>query len=178
MVSLLLTYVVILCDQIMNLVRVMAPERNSFDDVYVSLCLCVCVYVCVCVCMCVCVCLCVGKKLLNHATPYTHTRTNITHHTRTSHITITHYTSHITHTHTHTNNRYMVSELMETDLANVIRSNQALTDEHCQFFIYQVLRGLKYIHSAGVIHRDLVCLCVCVCVRCDVCVCDVCVMCV
>lgn len=49
----------------------------------------------------------------------------------------------------------MVSELMETDLACVIRSPQELTDEHCQFFIYQVLRGLKYIHSASVVHRDL-----------------------
>jgi len=48
---------------------------------------------------------------------------------------------------------YLVSELMETDLACVIRSPQELTDEHVQFFIYQVLRGLKYIHSANVIHR-------------------------
>jgi serine/threonine protein kinase len=44
---------------------------------------------------------------------------------------------------------------METDLACVIRSPQELTDEHCQFFLYQVLRGLKYIHSANVVHRDL-----------------------
>src|SRR3984957_6206135 len=54
------------------------------------------------------------------------------------------------------NNIYLVSELMETDLACVIRSPQELTDEHCQFFIYQVLRGLKYIHSSNVVHRDLV----------------------
>jgi len=52
-------------------------------------------------------------------------------------------------------NIYIVSELMETDLACVIRSPQELTDEHCQFFIYQVLRGLKYMHSANVMHRDL-----------------------
>lgn len=52
-------------------------------------------------------------------------------------------------------NVYMVTPLMETDLACVIRSPQELTDEHVQFFIYQVLRGLKYIHSANVIHRDL-----------------------
>lgn len=50
---------------------------------------------------------------------------------------------------------YMVCEYMETDLAMVIRSPQALSDDHCQFFLYQVLRGLKYIHSASVMHRDL-----------------------
>lgn len=46
-------------------------------------------------------------------------------------------------------------ELMETDLAAIIRSGQPLTDSHFQFFTYQILCGLKYIHSANVLHRDL-----------------------
>lgn len=49
----------------------------------------------------------------------------------------------------------MATELMESDLAAIIRSNQPLTDAHFQSFIYQVLCGLKYIHSANVLHRDL-----------------------
>lgn len=50
---------------------------------------------------------------------------------------------------------YIVSELMNTDLHQIIVSNQPLSDEHVQYFIYQILRGLKYIHSADVLHRDL-----------------------
>mmetsp|Transcript_113643 Transcript_113643/g.253686 ORF Transcript_113643/g.253686 Transcript_113643/m.253686 type:complete len:405 (+) Transcript_113643:42-1256(+) len=50
---------------------------------------------------------------------------------------------------------YVVTELMETDLASILKSPQPLSDDHCQFFLYQILRGLKYVHSAAVIHRDL-----------------------
>ncbi|XP_075078168.1 mitogen-activated protein kinase homolog NTF6-like isoform X2 [Nicotiana tabacum] len=53
------------------------------------------------------------------------------------------------------NDVYIVYELMDTDLHQIIRSSQALTEDHCQYFLYQLLRGLKYVHSANVLHRDL-----------------------
>lgn len=86
------------------------------------------------------------------------------------------------------NDVYIVYELMDTDLHHLLRSNQQLTDDHCQvvdpnptlllcrplfsvpnpffsfffyddrpvqYFVYQLLRGLKYVHSANVLHRDL-----------------------
>ena len=50
---------------------------------------------------------------------------------------------------------YLVADLMETDLHRIIYSKQKLSIDHAQYFIYQVLRGLKYIHSCRVLHRDL-----------------------
>ena len=95
---------------------------------------------------------------------------------------------------------YLVYELMDTDLHQIIRSSQPLSDDHVQvratppplrappppphepllpsaagprggqeltglgsppppphsqYFIYQILRGLKYVHSANILHRDL-----------------------
>ncbi|KAL6614847.1 hypothetical protein ACP70R_037117 [Stipagrostis hirtigluma subsp. patula] len=50
---------------------------------------------------------------------------------------------------------YVIFELMESDLHQVIRANDDLTPEHHQFFLYQLLRGMKYIHAANVFHRDL-----------------------
>ncbi|WCJ32357.1 mitogen-activated protein kinase 18 [Euphorbia peplus] len=50
---------------------------------------------------------------------------------------------------------FVVFELMESDLHQVIKANDDLTREHHQFFLYQMLRALKYIHTANVYHRDL-----------------------
>lgn len=49
---------------------------------------------------------------------------------------------------------YIVQDLMETDLYKLLKT-QHLSNDHVCYFLYQILRGLKYIHSANVLHRDL-----------------------
>ncbi|XP_033634467.1 mitogen-activated protein kinase HOG1-like [Asterias rubens] len=49
---------------------------------------------------------------------------------------------------------YIVEELLDTDLRHIIDGG-TLTKEHTRLFMYQLLRGIKYLHSANVLHRDL-----------------------
>jgi serine/threonine protein kinase len=68
---------------------------------------------------------------------------------------------------------YMVTPLMETDLFSLIyHSKQVLLVDHIRFILYQILRGLKYQHSAKIIHRDLKPRNVLVNSNCEVKICD------
>jgi serine/threonine protein kinase len=76
----------------------------------------------------------------------------------------------------------VITELMDTDLHQIIRTDQVpcralssartvapaelqgltrgvlpfkvLSDDHLQYFMYQILRGIKYIHSFNVVLRS------------------------
>ena len=45
---------------------------------------------------------------------------------------------------------YIVTNLMETNLRNVIASGQPLEDTHFKYFTYQMLKAMKFVHSANV----------------------------
>ncbi|OQE07668.1 hypothetical protein PENVUL_c012G09001 [Penicillium vulpinum] len=68
---------------------------------------------------------------------------------------------------------YLVMDCCMTDLHHLIRTaSKPLETKFIQFFAYQLLRGLKYIHSAGVIHRDLKPSNILVNENCDLKICD------
>lgn len=50
---------------------------------------------------------------------------------------------------------YVVTQLMQSDLHKIIVSPQPLSSDHVKVFLYQILRGLKYLHMAGILHRDI-----------------------
>ncbi|XP_054648098.1 STKc_p38 domain-containing protein isoform X1 [Dunckerocampus dactyliophorus] len=49
---------------------------------------------------------------------------------------------------------YMVMPFVAQDLGHIMKRRR-LTDRIITYLFYQLLRGLKFIHSAGIIHRDL-----------------------
>lgn len=70
------------------------------------------------------------------------------------------------------NDIYIIFEHMDADLGDIIKSDQKLSREHVQvkancllalftalnsrqFFSVQIIRGIRYLHSVGVVHRDL-----------------------
>ena len=53
------------------------------------------------------------------------------------------------------NDLYLVFEAAPSDLRKVIRSNFFLTERHIKTIMYNLLCGLKYIHSANIVHRDI-----------------------
>jgi mitogen-activated protein kinase 15 len=50
---------------------------------------------------------------------------------------------------------YVVTDFMESDLHVVIKQQVPLLPVHKQYISYQIIKGLKYLHSAKVVIRDL-----------------------
>jgi len=50
---------------------------------------------------------------------------------------------------------YIVTDCMDTDLYQILSSRQQLSDQHFQWFLYQILRGLSFLHAGNVLHRDM-----------------------
>lgn len=49
---------------------------------------------------------------------------------------------------------YIVTPCLDTDLSQILKTH-TLTETHIKYIMYQILRGLKYVHSANILHRDL-----------------------
>ncbi|CAD8134374.1 unnamed protein product [Paramecium pentaurelia] len=67
---------------------------------------------------------------------------------------------------------YIVSEYYPTDLGKVVAGHQELSVEHVQFIMYQLCKGLHYLHSSNSIHRDIKPRNILANEKCEVCYCD------
>jgi mitogen-activated protein kinase 1/3 len=55
----------------------------------------------------------------------------------------------------HFNDLFIVMEHAQSDLKKLVKSPVHLESEHVQLIVYNILCGMKYIHSANILHRDL-----------------------
>ena len=55
----------------------------------------------------------------------------------------------------HFNTIYLVLDLQESDLKKIIKSAIYLEQKHITTVVYNLLCGLKYLHSSNIVHRDL-----------------------
>lgn len=51
---------------------------------------------------------------------------------------------------------YVVLEIADSDFKKLFRAPVYLTELHIKTLLYNLLVGVKYVHSAGILHRDLV----------------------
>ena len=70
------------------------------------------------------------------------------------------------------NDVYIITELKDTDLHKIVYSREIISNPHRQWFLYQMLRGMKFLQSAGIIHRDLKPSNILLSANCDLCLAD------
>ena len=50
---------------------------------------------------------------------------------------------------------YLVFEIMETDARQFLRQKKRLQGDELSWMLFQILNGLDYCHTRGMLHRDL-----------------------
>ncbi len=67
---------------------------------------------------------------------------------------------------------YLVTELLDADLSQLLRSRQKLTIEHHAYISFQLISAIAFVHNAHIVHRDLKPSNILVNANCEVRICD------